>query len=34
MGRGNDQAFTGGGEAIVPLTTFSCPADPTNNNRL
>ncbi|HEX4610897.1 MAG TPA: DUF1559 domain-containing protein [Urbifossiella sp.] len=31
-GYGNAQAFSGGGATNVPLKTFSCPSDPTNND--
>jgi prepilin-type N-terminal cleavage/methylation domain-containing protein len=33
-GYGNAQATTGGGAVNVPLTIFSCPSDPTNDNGL
>jgi len=33
-GYGNSQATSGGGAVNVPLKTFSCPSDPTNNNGL
>jgi hypothetical protein len=33
-GYGNAKAYTGGGAVNVPLKTFSCPSDPTNDNGL
>jgi prepilin-type N-terminal cleavage/methylation domain-containing protein len=33
-GYGNNQAYTGGGAVNIPLTIFSCPSDPTQNNGL